>query len=148
MCNDLFEGKMTDPEAIARFVYAGNALFTIQSKKTGARFTYKVKKKRGDKKSTLRFVQVLSGPNNTDDYAYLGYVQAKKQGQVFAGRKGKPESASFKALDWALAQVCADKMPEQLEFFHSGQCGACGRTLTVPESIESGLGPICAGRMS
>jgi hypothetical protein len=27
-----------------------------------------------------------------------------------------------------------------------GVCGVCGRTLTVPESIAAGIGPVCAGR--
>jgi Family of unknown function (DUF6011) len=28
-----------------------------------------------------------------------------------------------------------------------GACGVCGRTLTNPESIERGIGPVCARRM-
>jgi hypothetical protein len=31
------------------------------------------------------------------------------------------------------------------KIFHTGKCSACGRTLTDPESISRGLGPICAG---
>lgn len=30
----------------------------------------------------------------------------------------------------------------------TGQCSCCGRTLTNPESIALGIGPICAGRWS
>ncbi|WP_156150390.1 DUF6011 domain-containing protein [Gordonia sihwensis] len=29
----------------------------------------------------------------------------------------------------------------------TGVCGVCGRTLTNPDSIESGIGPICASRL-
>jgi hypothetical protein len=28
-----------------------------------------------------------------------------------------------------------------------GQCGVCGRTLTNPESIAKGIGPVCEGRL-
>lgn len=28
-----------------------------------------------------------------------------------------------------------------------GKCGACGRTLTDPDSIAAGIGPVCAGNM-
>jgi hypothetical protein len=37
---------------------------------------------------------------------------------------------------------------EQLEAFGKafGVCGECGRTLTNPESIKRGIGPICAGK--
>jgi hypothetical protein len=33
-----------------------------------------------------------------------------------------------------------------MELWHEGRCGKCGRALTVPESIESGLGPVCESR--
>jgi hypothetical protein len=34
------------------------------------------------------------------------------------------------------------KMPN-LEIWHEGRCGRCGRKLTVPESIHNGYGPEC-----
>jgi hypothetical protein len=39
-------------------------------------------------------------------------------------------------------------MHPELAVYHEGRCGACGRRLTTPESISSGLGPVCAGRIS
>jgi hypothetical protein len=30
-----------------------------------------------------------------------------------------------------------------LEVWHEGRCGRCGRALTVPESVERGIGPEC-----
>jgi hypothetical protein len=38
-------------------------------------------------------------------------------------------------------------LPDCIQVWHEGRCACCGRPLTVPESIESGFGPICAGRM-
>lgn len=38
-------------------------------------------------------------------------------------------------------------LPSQIEVWHEGRCGACGRRLTVPESIANGLGPVCAGHV-
>jgi len=37
-------------------------------------------------------------------------------------------------------------MPDNVEFYHSGNCAKCGRKLTTPESIKNGLGPICFNR--
>ena len=31
-----------------------------------------------------------------------------------------------------------------VKVFHSGKCGKCGKKLTTPESIKSGLGPYCS----
>lgn len=144
---DLFNGQMTDAKDVARFIYAGNALFTIVSRKTGARFTFKVSAARGEReKSKMRFVKVLNGPDNTSSYLYLGYVKTNQPGVMIAGNKGHPEAASYKAIAWTLKQLAVGKMPESLEFLHSGKCGCCGRALTVPESIKTGLGPICAGK--
>jgi hypothetical protein len=39
-----------------------------------------------------------------------------------------------------------DNFVTSAEFHHCGFCCRCGRTLTDPASIESGIGPICAGR--
>ena len=146
MKEDLLESQMTDPKDVARFIYAGRALFTMVSQKTGARYTYKVSKSRTDKESNLRFVKVLSGPNNETDYGYLGYIDTRKPGVMFPGKKGKPGATSYKAIAFVIAKVTKGVMPEHLEFYHSGQCGCCGRTLTVPESIKTGLGPVCAGK--
>lgn len=37
--------------------------------------------------------------------------------------------------------------PRGVTVRHEGRCGRCGRTLTVPASIDSGIGPDCAERM-
>jgi hypothetical protein len=47
----------------------------------------------------------------------------------------------------ALLEIEAD--PERAAVLHgkaSGNCSICGRDLTDPESIERGIGPICAGK--
>lgn len=148
MKQDLFAGQITDAEAATRFIYAGNALFTVVSKKTGDRFTFRVRKPNGpdDKKSVMRFAQVLNGPDNTSSYLYIGYLKDSNRGEIFAGNKGRPDTAGYRALKWTVAKLAKGDMPEDLEFYHSGKCGCCGRTLTVPESIKTGLGPICAGK--
>lgn len=142
------EVKMVDATHIANFIHAGHALFTVVSTRTGTRFTYKVDKPRDDKKSTMRFVRVLSGPDNERSYKYIGFVQSNTQGRLNAGKKGTPEASSFKALDWIIHKVTSGVMPDELEFYHAGKCGCCGRTLTVPESITSGFGPVCIKRYS
>ncbi len=150
MNNDLFESPIHTAKDVQRFIYAGRALFTIVSKKTGARFTFRVKSnhksKDGRIHKPIQFVQVLSGTDNENSYSYLGYLSPHSKGKLNPGNKGKPDALSFQSLNWLLGHLETDNMPEQVEFYHAGKCGACGRTLTVPESIETGLGPVCAGR--
>jgi hypothetical protein len=47
---------------------------------------------------------------------------------------------TFKTL---LESIAKGALPSGWEFRHEGRCGRCGRTLTVPESIDSGFGPEC-----
>lgn len=47
-----------------------------------------------------------------------------------------------------LAKIAEDPQRAMLDYGQQiGSCGHCGRTLTNPESIERGIGPICAGKM-
>jgi hypothetical protein len=41
----------------------------------------------------------------------------------------------------------SNRLHPELVVRHEGKCGRCGRTLTVPESIDRGIGPECAGKI-
>lgn len=50
---------------------------------------------------------------------------------------------------WLWGRIVHEKdLPEKAQVWHEGRCGACNRPLTVPESIENGLGPVCASRVA
>lgn len=132
-----------------KFLLAGNARVTLKSTITGKHISYRVqcpKDDEGNLDPSIHFVKVLTGPDNDSDYQYIGYIRDERffhgGGKSFASK----DAASVIAFGWALKHLSALEMPEGLEVLHEGRCGRCGRVLTVPESIESGLGPICAGR--
>lgn len=145
-------GRLTDWNSIRNFVLAGNATFTVRSVKTGTRYTYKVRvPKKGKNPSGVGpyYVSLLNGANNTDDYAYMGVLNVKTMQLVptFASRMTK-EAPSWIALIWFLQRLVQGGAPcTTVEFWHEGNCGRCGRKLTVPESIASGIGPVCNGQM-
>jgi hypothetical protein len=127
------------------FLFAGNAIFTV-SNPEGKRYTYRVKQaaKRREGEAVVWFVGMLAGPNNHEDFRYLGLVTAR--GEVKHGHRSTwPEdSEAWKVAAWAIRLVMGDKAPPSgYRIQHAGYCGRCGRMLTVPESIESGLGPEC-----
>ena len=49
---------------------------------------------------------------------------------------------------YAKARLAAGSMPANVEINHEGRCGRCGRALTVPESVASGIGPESALKMA
>ena len=140
--------KVTDALA---FMIAGKYTVTIKSEVTGNHFTYKITQGPEDNKD-MYFVKVLTGPDNSwnGDWMYIGYIVPTPGAsfQLMAGRKGRSEAPSFGALSWVMknftnANRTNDTIGATLTIQHAGKCGKCGRKLTDPVSIETGLGPIC-----
>jgi hypothetical protein len=140
--------QFTSAPDAKRFVTAGNAVFTLSSRKTGARYTYKVQAPKDDMTDGRRFVKLLTGPDNMDDYTYLGMIDRSGEFRLTRASKLTLEAASVRAVKYFCDIVLVgEKIPDALEVRHEGRCGRCNRRLTVPESIDRGIGPECAGMM-
>ena len=65
-------------EAARRFCLAGNARVTVVSKRTEARYTFRISAPREDGSFKLddpkRFVSLLTGSDNESDFTYLGMI--------------------------------------------------------------------------
>lgn len=149
------EGRLSDVTVAKGFILAGNAYFTVRSAKTGTRYTYRVSRadcSRCGKKNCqcwrfpTYFVALLTGPDNTGDYTYLGMLRDNAF-RLTRGSKMLDSSGPVKAFRWVWDHLTRDAMPPFCEIWHEGRCGRCGRTLTVPESIAAGIGPDCAGKL-
>lgn len=132
--------KLNNSDAL-KFIFAGNSIATLVNTKTGNRFTFKVK---GKKDSNLFFVSVLTNP---DSYTYIGTVI---NGQFKHGKKSKitKDAQSVRVFDYVFNNLVSNSLPDFIEVWHEGRCGKCGRNLTVPVSIASGLGPECIKTIS
>lgn len=131
------------PDQVGRYVSAGKATFTLQSPRTGARFTYRVRQAKD--KPDLFFVGLLRGSDNTKDYAYMGVIRDGALQKTNASRVSE-DAPSWTALAWVLRRVQAGADVSAV-FVPSDRCARCGRLLTVPASVHAGLGPECARRM-
>ncbi len=130
---------------------SGKAIFTLESKVTGNRFTYKVTKKEQEGNPPIYFIGLLNGPSNERDYAYLAFMGSHDSSPTITAKScASLNSKSFMAIQWAFAMLNSGKVEEfskQVNLWHEGRCFRCGRKLTVPESIKRGLGPICAEKI-
>jgi len=149
MAKRIHEGGMFHTmEAFRKFLTAGNAVFTMVSNRTGERFTYRVRRPKGEKKPL--FVQLLNGPDNTNSYAYFGLMFGENEKALASYRYGAakakvPQTApSVRGFEWLIRNIQNDATLDQVQLWHQGRCGKCRKALTVPESIQSGLGPVCA----
>ena len=141
--SELVEVKNDNPLG---FILAGKCLFTVQNTGTGNRFTFRVRspKVQRDPSRTAHFVDVLSGPENTRDYTFLGTLFAGTEYSHSRKSVFPAECPSEAAFVWLIARLLTGSLPEAVKLYHHGKCGRCGRTLTVPSSIQLGLGPECA----
>lgn len=130
------------------FILGGKALFTIRNNKTGTRFTYKVQcpKDKKPEDADIYFVKLLTGTDNENSYRYIGYVRKAERPLFYYGVKSKisKDAKGVTAFEHVFNQLLSlNKTHADLEIWHEGKCCRCGRTLTVPESIEDGIGPEC-----
>jgi hypothetical protein len=152
---DVLERKaIQDPEWIKKFLLAGNATVTLVSTKTQNRLTFKceaVKVEEGQRPGPVsHFVKLLTDPDNERGYTYLGHIY--KDGKYWHGNKSKishtaPSAEAFRYFYGKVIQGGMRPETVNLEVWHEGKCGKCGRKLTVPESIERGIGPECYSRL-
>jgi len=131
------------------FVTAGRAIFTV-SNPAGQHYTFRIRGKESEQQvAPVFFAELLTGPNNTDDYTYLGILD-HRSGDVRLTKKSAytADTLPVRVLTWAM-RLTFDGKPEPAGYRlqHEGRCGRCGRVLTVPSSIESGIGPECATKL-
>jgi len=143
------------------FITAGRAIFTVSlpaafvAANVGCRdrYTFKVvRKPKSEKWPESWFVNLLSGPDNTSDYTPLGKLNPDTGAvRLVSTTKLTDNSWPVKLIRRVFARVWAGQgdaiEAAGFELRHANRCGRCGRLLTVPESIDSGIGPECAAKM-
>jgi hypothetical protein len=128
-----------------KFFEAGSAIFTVGNNK-GEHYTFRIGRK---EETQPLFVSLLTGPQNTSDYTYLG-IYNPTTGSVGLTKASKfnEDSVPVRVVRWALNQVRNNKeLPSGYSIQHAGRCCRCSRVLTTPESTRLGWGPECAKLM-
>jgi len=140
--------QIKSAEAARDYAFAGKAIITLVSEATGTRYTYKIT---ASDSGRVHFVSYLRGPDNGNDYCYIGFIRQSGSDSgrfIHGGVKAKADRDSLvcRAIRWTISHLTrpTPELPDKLQVWHEGRCGKCGKRLTVPESIETGLGPYCA----
>jgi hypothetical protein len=118
-----------------------NGTWTVTSVATGERRTFQIKTwvKKDDKP---RVVSMLIGSDNTSDYKGFGFVNSDGKIVVWKKDRGTVFEKYARMLETLQEHVDAGRVV----IHHEGRCRICNKPLTVPESIESGIGPKCASK--
>lgn len=95
-----------------------------------------------------KIIGFLTGPNNEADYTNFGHVDSF--GNLAFWRKFSATQTPERLQRIRRAvEIIANEPKEAGKAYamHSGKCWRCNRTLTTPESIANGIGPICAEKL-
>lgn len=119
-----------------------NGKITVENTATGNHRTFRIRTQKSDAKFAPgeRILSLLTGPDNQSSYTQIGFV--KPDGRVILWQKYRTEQ--YRSLVRVL------RNPGQYPtcvYHYEGRCRVCDRSLTTPESISSGIGPVCGGRL-
>jgi hypothetical protein len=87
-------------------------------------------------------IRYLSGPDNTNNYT--GYGNVSEDGKTV--KIWRKHTANTKLVEATKVLVGDPKAAALAYAKASGNCYKCDRTLTTPESLAAGIGPVCSGR--
>jgi hypothetical protein len=141
--------EISDPNQMLEFILSGEAVFTLVSKRTGGRYTYRViRKYRAPGKPLSWYVRLLTGGDNTKNYVRMGKIRVDKGGYPVYEKKGGLNSPQDKGFAWLIHNVvqCRTDVLDQAQLLVAIRCRRCRRLLTTPKSILAGIGPKCAVR--
>lgn len=136
-------------DAALPFMLAGKSEFTVVSMRTAVRFSFKLTKKKSTSGAAgaaefIYFVNVIHGDNSI----YGGLLYFDNRTEAFMFSKGKTglvgaEDVRIKSLLYIVNNLLAKNYGIDVSIYHCGKCGRCGKKLTTPESVLTGLGPEC-----
>lgn len=138
--------KPITPAQFRNFIFAGRSIFTLENQTTGNYITFKVKqmKKEGKPIAHMYVIECKALGDRSYGFELLGFLNM--QAKEFRRRKN-PDFVGTKTWIWLLQNLESLERFETLSIYHEGKCCKCGMPLTVPESIESGIGPECLRKM-
>ena len=116
---------------------AGNSTLTFESKYTGKYFTFNVReKKKVQPTDPLEYI-VISKDKIIGIIANMQFIYKPA---VLVGEE-LPEQ---KVMAWIWKHLIkAEWLDKNVNIYHTGKCVRCGRQLTTPESVITGIGPEC-----
>ena len=120
-----------------------NGIITVENTARGTHRTFRIKTQKEDAKFAPgeRILSLLTGPDNTTSYTQIAFV--KEDGRIILWRRYQTEQ--YERLIRVLLE------PDYYQsigfaYHYEGHCRRCNRLLTTPESLRSGIGPVCDGR--
>ena len=130
-----------------------NGSITIENENTGEHRTFRIKTQKEDSKfaPNMRIVSLLNGPDNWSNYQGFGFAFDDAGFKVWKSKRGNGKPSAFEYFADMLNHFFG--FNSRIDWTNKGyscqiekKCIVCNRKLTHPESLRTGIGPICANR--
>lgn len=138
-----------DSASFRTFLFQGKAFFTMHNIEKDTHITFRVqtlKRKRGQPEDTRYFdVYVKALNDKYQGNRYIGRIDRKLKSFKPYGYIER-DHVGIQTIEWIIRNWAILEEWEKegkLAIYHLGSCCKCGLPLTVPESIQNGIGPQC-----
>ena len=146
--------KITLDRAL-KYVLSGSSEFKLVSGKTSREIFYRVTRKSAactGSNNDNQFIYWLYSGESYDSLKYLGSIYFNKNQNCFEFARGKlgvgnKYSVEVKAILYFMNRIYSGKFNTNIEIYHNGNCGKCGKKLRNVMSINTGLDPDCAKKV-
>lgn len=118
-----------------------NYHITMYNSETGQHRTIRIRTETWADKSEHRVAALL---HSGDDWRSFGFVKVNQQNEAFIVPWKKYRGTKFEVFAKMISRP-SDFEKRGIEYLLEGRCRRCNRVLTHPDSIKSGIGPICKG---
>jgi hypothetical protein len=119
---------------------------TVTSTRTGEHRTFRISTQAADAEFAPgeRIVGLLTGADNERDYTSFAFLKTEADGSVRLIVWKRHRGGQYDALARMLEALPAHEAAGRVATNFDTRCRKCNRTLTTPESVASGIGPVCA----
>lgn len=138
---------LIDANEFRSFLFQGRANFTMVNVDTGNHITYYIKSrkvKRNQPEETNFFeVYVKAIGDKLHGKVEVGEIDRKK-GVINVKSGIKSDYVGLITIQWLIKNWRnLERYKEKLRIYHLNHCCKCGMPLTVEDSIQDGIGPVC-----
>ncbi|MFW6226158.1 MAG: DUF6011 domain-containing protein [bacterium] len=147
--------RLENKDDIQMYVYGGKGRFRLKSTKSGKTYEFKIKrpaktiyegyKKVDNPKYDDNILFISARIDETFNFQFIGTFRIEENTYTHS-KKSTVDNIHdvVKGFKWLIKQFEIDKeFPTDMEFYHMGICGCCAKSLTTPDSIKLGIGPVC-----
>lgn len=137
--------KFNNCKDIFNYCMGGNGILTLQNPNTLVHHMYMFRKPLNSDvyPEDVRFVYAV---HDKQKLFYVGMLERGEFRLTRASRFGD-HTDIVRGARYIVRMMTDESCLTKMDLYHEGVCAVCGRALTNPKSIESGIGPKCRKRL-